>query len=84
MSANPEDLSYIHRRCVLVDELVSLEWAHPPYDAEGQYNLPLISVRMHSLRVRSVLCIIFCLADPVPGLGHGIEAHPEVPRTPAP
>ncbi|THG94543.1 hypothetical protein EW026_g6955 [Hermanssonia centrifuga] len=50
MSANPEDLSYIHRRCVLVDELVSLEWAHPPYDAEGQYNLPLISVRMHSLR----------------------------------
>ncbi|PSR74357.1 hypothetical protein PHLCEN_2v9865, partial [Hermanssonia centrifuga] len=50
MSTNPEDLSYIHRRCVLVDELVSLEWAHPPYDAEGRYDLPLISVRMHRLR----------------------------------
>ncbi|PSR77502.1 hypothetical protein PHLCEN_2v7842 [Hermanssonia centrifuga] len=34
MSTNPEDLSYIHRRCVLVDELVSLEWAHLPYDTE--------------------------------------------------
>ncbi|PSS37027.1 hypothetical protein PHLCEN_2v1129, partial [Hermanssonia centrifuga] len=39
MSANPEDLSYIHRRCVLVDELVSLEWAHPPYNAKGTMEL---------------------------------------------
>ncbi|PSS05350.1 hypothetical protein PHLCEN_2v3937 [Hermanssonia centrifuga] len=72
MSANPEDLSYIHRRCVLVDELVSLEWAHPPYDAEGRYDLPLISVRMHRLR------------DLAEAVYTDLEAHPEVPRTPAP
>ncbi|THG93665.1 hypothetical protein EW026_g7632 [Hermanssonia centrifuga] len=72
MSANPEDLSYIHRRCVLVDKLVSLEWAHLPYDAEGQYNLPLISVHMHRLRD---------LAEEVYA---DLEAHLEVPRTPAP
>ncbi|PSS05351.1 hypothetical protein PHLCEN_2v3938, partial [Hermanssonia centrifuga] len=72
MSANPEDLSYIHRRCVLVDKLVSLEWTHPPYDAEGQYDLPLISVGMHRLRD---------LAEEVYA---DLKAHPEVPRTPAP
>ncbi|THG97630.1 hypothetical protein EW026_g4400 [Hermanssonia centrifuga] len=72
MSAAPEDLSYIHRRCVLVDKLVSLEWAHLPYDTEGRYNLPLISVRMHRLRD---------LAEEVYA---DLEAHPEVPRTPAP
>ncbi|THG92791.1 hypothetical protein EW026_g8237, partial [Hermanssonia centrifuga] len=72
MSANPEDLSYIHRCCVLVDELVSLEWAHLPYDAEGRYDLPLISVRMHRLRD---------LAEEVYA---DLEAYPEVPRTPAP
>ncbi|THG93884.1 hypothetical protein EW026_g7467 [Hermanssonia centrifuga] len=72
MSANPEDLSYIHHHCVLVDKLVLLEWAHPPYNAEGQYDLPLISVRMHRLR------------DLAEEVNADLEAHPKVPRMPAP
>ncbi len=71
MSAAPEDLSYIHRRCVLVDKLVLLEWAHPPYDTEGRYDLPLISVRMHRLRVCLFLRSALCLADPILGPGRG-------------
>ncbi|THG93072.1 hypothetical protein EW026_g8059 [Hermanssonia centrifuga] len=72
MSANPEDLSYIHRRCVLVDKLVSLEWAHPPYNTEGQYDLPLISVRMH------------CLRDLAEEVYADLKALSKVPRMPAP
>ncbi len=51
MSSSPENLSYIHHHYVLVDELVLLEWAYPPYNAEGQYDLPLMLVQMHRLRV---------------------------------